>query len=81
MSKENKVKRYNVSLHESTWEILGEWAEDLHTSKSGIIELFVKQMNRAEKEPVGKFMEGVFQDVLEIFKTGQGPGKRRKKNS
>ena len=70
-------KRHNVSLSEETWTILGTLAADMGTSRSGIIELFAKQIIRADKKPLGDFVSGLFQDVLEIFQTGQGPGKRR----
>jgi len=46
------------------------------TTRSGLIELMSKYLDKGEGMTVGQLLDGLFKDVLEIFKTGRGPGKQ-----
>ncbi len=69
-------KRYSISLTEEAWDRLGRFAKDMGTTRSGLIELMSKYLDKGEGMTVGQMLDGVFKDVLEIFKTGRGPGKQ-----
>jgi macrodomain Ter protein organizer (MatP/YcbG family) len=71
-----RKKRFNISLTQEAWDSLGEFAESMGTTRSGVIELFSKYLNQGEKMKVGNLINSLVQDVFEIFKSGRGPGKQ-----
>lgn len=75
--KQRLVKNHNISVSDEAWAALGRVAKGLGTSRSAVIELMAKQMDKAEDMPVAQYVQGIMQEVLEIFKEGNGPGVRR----
>lgn len=73
---EMKTRR-NIYLSDQAWDSIGKLAKDLHTSRSGIIELMAMKLEEAEFEPLGKVIQGVLVEVLDLFKSGGGVKKRR----
>ena len=69
-------KIYSISLTQEAWDRLGRFAKEMGTTRSGLIEIMSKYLDKGEGMTVGQLLDGVFKDVLEIFKSGRGPGNR-----
>ncbi len=73
---ETKARR-NIYLSDEAWESIGKLAKDLHTSRSAVIELMAVKLEEAETQPLGKVVQGVIAEVLDLFKSGGEVKKRR----
>jgi len=66
---ETKTRR-NVYISDEAWDSLGKLAKDLCTSRSAVIELIALKLEEAETAPLGKFIQGILVEVLDLFKSG-----------
>lgn len=73
---ETKTRR-NIYLSDEAWDSIGKLAKDLRTSRSAVIELMAVKLEEAETEPLGKVIQGVLVEVLDLFKSGGEVKKRR----
>lgn len=73
---ETKTRR-NIYLSDEAWDSIGKLAKDLCTSRSAVIELMAVKLEEAETEPLGKVIQGVLVEVLDLFKSGGEVKKRR----
>lgn len=69
--------RHNIYVTDEAWDSIGKLAKDLHTNRSGVIELMAVKLQEAETEPLGKVIQGVLVEVMGLFKSGGEVKKRR----
>lgn len=58
--------RRNISLTDESWEAAERISREMGISKSGLFDMMIRLLDKAENASIPQVIDGVFQEVLRI---------------
>lgn len=64
-------QRHQITMNPDVWDALGEFANELGSTRSALLELLARNLTRAESETIGKLSRRVVTEVVEMYMKGR----------